>query len=312
MNPLVVDNTMLSTFRVCRRKGFYFIRKGYRPPLTAAPLNFGAVIHSAIAHYLIHKDKEAATVIALRSWRATPEDPDEWRTPEKMVEVLDSVYNNLDFEVVLGKDGTPMVEIEFALPLFLETERDEMEIVRAAGFEGVLYAGIIDLVTKWMQQYFVVDHKTSSYFYRSPKGGTPFVDPKYFDRFKPEAATAGYCWAMNQVFGEPMAGMIINAIGIPKTGKNPIVFSKNAIPWSAEELEEWRQDTVMTIVQLCEAIIKDKWPKCTESCWKFNSPCNYLTLCKTPPSIRDGMLGLYEVRPWNPLEERKKEREALE
>lgn len=320
MKPLIVDNSSISSFRVCPTKYHYRHEENLTTPRVPAALNFGAAVHAGIAAWLRGVDKDKAVAMALQALR--PQElptvgKEEWRTPTHLVELLDVVFAQDKPEVMLGKDGQPVVEAEGLYPLCNPDDypKDLSDALRANGYDSLAYAFILDAVSVLFDTIYVTDHKTTTNV-RGAKGEPAYIDPSFSGSFAVNAQMMGYVWGLQKLIGKKCGGILINAIGIHSyrilspsfTAKDYFCFQRFTVNYTPEQLEEWRLSTIEAVKSMLRMRLSGKYQMTTESCYLYKKPCPYLPLCSIPPSERKELADkLYIREVWDPLEARKKE-----
>jgi hypothetical protein len=246
---------------------------------------------------------------------------EEWRTADRLVQILDVILDQPPIEVIKAPDGKAVVEADFLYPLCTEDEIDRSfwELLSAAGYTEVMYSGILDAVAKFFGEIYVVDHKTTTDV-GGQKGEPAQIRSSFLNGFKPHAATAGYAWGLSKFLGQPVYGVLINGVGIHSSRvlspnfqvKDWLCFTRFTVNYTPEEIEEWRQTTIATVKELLRAKIAGTYAMNSDACYNYNKPCPYLQLCSRPPSQRDTMkTSLYVKDTWDPLQARKKEASRL-
>lgn len=312
MNPLlekilidgafVIDNSNFEVITTCPRAALYQILHKRKSTGHKAALNFGGGIHAGLE--VRYKSPEAVSFCtpvtyseqcsALMSYLEThPIGEDEFRTPTFGADVLRAYNQNCTsepFTVLLDASGAPMVELAFAVP-----------IGEVAGIPCV-WSGKVDVAISWEGRYWVLDHKTTSIL-----GGT------YFNQFYNSNQMIGYCWALEHVLGQQVAGALINVLAIrrpTKTGKS-IEFVRQRFEYPRSRIEEWQGNTLSIIENFfheCEKPLEnesERFPMHTQWCIGKFGQCQYFDVCTVPSQQRMQMLnsGLYEDITWSPLKD---------
>lgn len=284
--------------------------------LTDPALNFGHCIHAGLASFYLDSNAELAKAIAVKSWAPTPENDEEVRTPDKLIEVLDQYFSwpHNGFELVIGKDGKPIVEVTAAHPLLTASDPDRIRnlLVQAGYLPEIIYTGIIDLPIKWNGQIAAADHKTTTWLY-TPKDKPSYIAQDFWGGFELSKQFKGYRWLLNQTTGDNSGSFVLNTIGVSKKNDRNC-FERRDYLWTLSQLEEWRQDVLATVELFLYCKVNNQWPTTGAHyyCNAYRKPCQFQTLCKASPERRGDLLGLYQKSEWNPLEARKKERLKLE
>lgn len=313
-NTLLIDNSTLETFTTCPRQASYHAGLRRHSSADKSALKFGDIVHKALdaryracsAMYAQTAEVEKVMIAVGQTEYETWSPPeDDFRTFSCFVELVKKYGTDYPFEsfdIVKLPDGTPFVEIPFALPvgdLEINAEcfvRDESGSVslRFVGTVHVVWTGKIDLVVRNEGRLYVWDHKTTS-----------VMGPTYFLDFELSHAMQGYNWAVQTMLGEPVAGYVINCLGVrkpTKTGKAFEFMRKvcQADPW---KLTEWQQDTMYIVSDFIENVRRQYAPKHTKWCFGKFGECPYFKVCSMPPEQREMMLssGEFQDVTWSPL-----------
>lgn len=312
-NPLVIDNTWCEAFRTCWAKGNYRHNMHLSGATTPAALNFGGAIHAGLAAFYEGRPTTECCAVAIKAWRPTPDNPDEWRTPDKLLEVLDQYFElpHNKFKLIPDAEGKPLIEVSAAYP-FQVSEAIQAKLILAGYSPEVTYVGILDLPIDNCGSLAIVDHKTTSSIY-TPKDSASYVRMDYWDNYKPSKQLPGYLWLMTNYLGMPVYTGVINVLGLSKSNSRHC-FEKREFMWTPSEIEEWRVDTEYLIGQWLDCKISGYWPTngAPYYCHSYSSTCLYNPLCSVPKEVRESKMGLYTIDEWNPLEARKKEAARLE
>lgn len=324
-----MDNSNLSTFATCPRSGFYKILRKRRLKKSRAALFFGSAIHKALET----RDIEQAKFVTAE-------------TEEKMIDALiekyedvqldDQEYRNLDYAIRTIKeynrvyrfdnelaitlpDGKVAVELPFALHvgdievnqtiLVSDPDIDEGKpTVKYFDKIRVIFTGKIDRVCQKNGEYFVFDHKTTS------MGG-----PTFFDEFYTSLQFKGYKWAVEQILGIRITGVIINGLVCRpplKNGGVNFTFDRHEIYLDDSLIHEWQTTFMLTVQEAFNSFLgqsdydspEQAFPMRTNWCIAKYGRCEYFDACQLPVNQRELMInsGLYEEHTWSPLEEEAK------
>lgn len=292
----VIDNSNFEYITTCPRAAYYQILRKRKGVGNSAALNFGGAIHAGLE--IRYKSSEAVALVTPKTYsnqcsalmdyleRHSIEN-DEFRTGAFAADVLRAYnqnYTSEPFSVLLDAGGTPMVELSFAVP-----------IGEVSGIPCI-WAGKVDVAISWENRFWVLDHKTTSIL-----GGT------YFNQFYNSNQMIGYCWALQHLLNQPIAGALVNVLAIrrpTKTGKS-IEFVRQRFEYPQSRIEEWQDNTLAIIEDFFQMCKKNYWPMHTQWCIGKFGQCAYFDVCTVPTLQREMMLqsGLYEDITWSPLKE---------
>lgn len=294
------DSVSLDLLRTCPRKYFLTMIEGWHERLMPPPLAFGIHFHTCmetwhklLAHGLDKEDAlESVTLLALHLGETLPSG-DTRRTKETLTRTvvwyLDQFADDR-VETLMKKDGSPMVEYSFALPI------DEVE------YKGqktqILYCGHMDRPAKFQGRNYCTDYKTTLYE----------LTPDFFAAFKPSGQMSGYNIAGHIILADGCHGIMIDGIQL---GVNYSRFRRSIISYTPEEIEEDIRDIrewVKLAMQYAEA---DYWPKQPTACGRYfktrereiiDTGCQFREICSKPPNVREIYLkGKFVKRNWDPL-----------
>lgn len=292
----VIDNSNFEYITTCPRAAYYQILRKRKGSGNSAALNFGGAIHAGLE--VRYKSDEGTSLVlpttyskqceALMSYvEKHPIGDDEFRTPTFGAEVLHSYnqhYISEPFQVLEDSLGNKMVELSFAVPI--------------GEINGIpcIWAGKVDIGIQWENRFWVLDHKTTSIL-----GGT------YFNQFYNSNQMIGYCWALQHLLNQSIAGALVNVLAIrrpTKTGKS-IEFVRQRFEYPQSRIEEWQDNTLAIIEDFFHMCEKNYWPMHTQWCIGKFGQCAYFDVCTVPTLQREMMLqsGLYEDITWSPLKE---------
>lgn len=312
MNPLlekilidgafVIDNSNFEVITTCPRAALYQILHKRKSAGHKAALNFGGGIHAGLE--VRYKSPEATVYVLPQTYSAqcealmaylekNPIRDDEFRTPTFAAEVLrqyNQNYTSEPFSVIQDSQGSGLVELAFAVP-----------IGEVSGIPCV-WSGKVDIAIQWEGRYWVLDHKTTS-----------ILGSTYFNQFYNSNQMIGYCWALEHVLGQQVAGALINVLAIrrpTKTGKS-IEFVRQRFEYPRSRIEEWQGNTLSIIENFfheCEKPLEnesERFPMHTQWCIAKFGQCQYFDVCTVPSQQRMQMLnsGLYEDITWSPLKD---------
>lgn len=313
-DTLLIDNSSLEVGCTCHRAmEYYFCRKRQTASERSA-LRFGGIIHKALdlryrAASPMHAQSPAVESVMLASldndFSAWQPPEDDFRTHSFAVELINKygiAYPFESFEVVRLPDGSPFVEVPFAIPLGeVEINSDVTVLLPSGGTATrhvttlkIVWTGKIDLAYVNDGRYYILDHKTTS-----------MMGPSFFQDFELSHPMHGYCWAAEQLLGKPIYGYVINALATrkpTKTGK-ALEFERKVYHLSRPHLDEWKTDTLHIVTDIVSSAVRGYMPKMTKWCVGKYGTCQFHKVCTLPPEQRDFMLGSgeYEQVVWSPL-----------
>jgi hypothetical protein len=300
-DTLLIDNSSLEHFTTCPRQAYYSIVRKLKPSGERSALVFGGIIHKILetryrACTSLHAQSDQVTnlmlAVAEREFAKWTPPEDDFRTYSCAVEFIrryEEQYPFEQFEVLRGQDGSPMIEVPFAIPLGEIEWLDKMV--------KVIWMGKIDLV--YISQngggLYVMDHKTTS-----------IMGPNFAVPFEISHQLYGYAWAVEQLTGQQVSAVVVNGLGMrkpTKTGK-AFEFMRPVIPVQRLLVDEWKLDTMHIVSDFLENCRRGYAPKHTVWCVGKFGECPFRKVCTLPdPAQREVMLesGEFTSNTWSPL-----------
>lgn len=248
-----LDNFALSNHQACPAKYDLRIRKGWQVRSKSAALGFGGAIHAGLADRYRGGSLHSSLSAIHSAWPVS-HPVDDYRDLNKALRVMEEYadeYPRETFDVV-GFPEVPMIEIPFSIQL---TQDDGTPVLTDGGQE-IFYGGIFDGLVEWTGQVYVFEHKSTSQ-----------LGDYYFDQFKPNNQITGYVWAATQLTGRPVAGAVINAIGVYKVGKTK--FKRQITSRSADDLRAWVTNIQASASEIEWHEKRGYWPQRNVSCTQF-------------------------------------------
>lgn len=316
-----IDNSSLEYFSKCARASEYYIVRSREPDRSAASLNFGGALHKGLEVFMRYGVSEATLAKGKANiyehFESRPPPVEEWRTADHAIKVFEKYAKQYPlelWEVARDPQGSPLVEIPFAIPLgsievndFIQYSPSMVvapeEHAWKPHFEAggmyikkvyILWSGRMDAILYWDNQFWVLDHKTTS-----------IAGPGFFNDFLLSMQTVGYTWAGEKILGQQIAGLVLNALICRKptpTGKT-IELVRRRYPYSRDLIEEWEDDVMELITRFFSALKRGKFPKQTAWCQGKYGQCKYHEVCNLPRASRSIHLqsNLFRDVTWNPL-----------
>lgn len=333
---LFIDNSAwMESMSTCSR---YLEYKSLRLRISAvekASLNFGSAIHLALEYrYKHYQNREvddayynAVSEILTAFFSEHPVAGDDWRSLNFCMDTIrryNTKYGIEEFSLLAAdrdienghgelvfRKGEPLVEMPFALPLYVHGRKDQQYSV--PNEIPVFYTGKIDLPISLADQTFILDHKTTAY------GGNMFWDEQ-----RMTSQQRGYVWAFQQLTGLPVAGYMIDMIRTKEpplyvqNGKTATYGGKKCSPdtWWNESLQrerfllsqaavdEWKNNTIDLVEEFFWHYSRGYMPMKTKWCSIYGR-CPYYNVCLLHPDDRQLALasGEFTDNKWSPLKQ---------
>lgn len=293
-----VDNSMIELMTTCPWKSWASFIARRRRNREEPALRFGTHIHAATAlrdlRECLGQSYTFSEQVALleAAFTNTPCENEEWRNFSTASEVVRAYNQHWGLEhctTVKLKDGTPAVELSFALE------------AGKIGDVQVVYAGRIDrLVTYPGEGLFVFDRKTASI------GGETFWQDK---EMNPQGR--GYCWACRespQIGQEPTGYVIDQLLTRPpsKTG-TAIEFARRKF-FTKEppgQLDRWFQNMMAQVETFLWHQQRGVFPRHHAfHCINKYGSCEFLKACEEKTEAKSLEVlagGDFKSNTWSPL-----------
>lgn len=310
----IYDNTRVSDFQTCDRKGFWRHRLHITPDTPSSALAFGSAWHKAMdvvwkqasSQYTNNEIVNAAFQAWLSEWQdrylfPTLDQMDEDQLKEFAARNDETAYEMLHNYVEKRRPFIKSVELfEVEKPFAVPLDPDN---------PNLFYAGLMDKIIKWDGYIWVVDHKTTTSYKKDGYFRSDFIDG-----FSPNSQMDGYMHALHMMYGSQAKGALIDAALVHKTVHEG--FGLIPVERAVSQIDAWLWETHQKIKRIQEQDENYKenadpdmsfmpaYPKNTTACTHYGG-CPYLYLCKVignPASlthIPDG----YKEEKWDPVEE---------
>lgn len=306
LHQIAWDATCLSTYTTCPRKYYYSILYGWRHRRASDAIEYGIKLHAALEHYdkLMLAATDPATALdqtvefalgqcgeyseeAFQGSEVEPQplwhpwlSADNRRTPRTLVRAViwyADQFGAGGIQPLAFDDGTPAVELSFAVPL------------------GGLYllCGHMDgLATMSGRENFIRERKTT----------TTTLSGYYFSRFSPSTQVDTYNLVGRLLYGAlNLRGTILEAC---QTGVTFCRFDRAIFPSSPVRDEEWLGGIHYWIEKAKQDAERNHWPQNRAACDMYGG-CQYRGICTRNEEHRDMFLRAdFEQKLWNPLEVR--------
>jgi hypothetical protein len=320
------DYSKTSCFNACQRKYFLsYVLKRVVDSTPAAP-GFGSLVHLFMSSW--YKDGDFLKAIqVVNKWE--DREGDEKRTQVRMAEILTNYtrqYPSEPWKIIANE-----VPIELRIPVpedfkqFIDRKYVQVDYQPPGSFIELpaitetpefYLIGKVDLVIEWNGWLYGVDHKTTS-----------SLGSSYFNRFKPDLQMFGYTWALRELFGSRVQGMLVNAISTAKTagqvGSKAQAFARQLVTRTQKELDLYPETMISLLwkVHQAEATWEDAasgqpdklayflgsgvarslanfhFPPNFDSCTDYGS-CQYRELCLS--NLAPDLLSKLQPNTWDP------------
>ncbi len=319
---LFVDNTWLERLQTCSRAHQYENLNKRKGAAENAALNFGSGQHlawdwrySTLGNQAVDPvDEEKQVDILTKFYIDNPPPLDDFRNLGHAIECqrqYNRRYQTEPFDILADEENKPMVEKPFALHLYTHKLKASDVIINAGELLGdldeipIIYTGKIDLVLKWDEQTWVMDHKTASQL------GDYFFQDKFASSQLP-----GYCWAIEQTTNLKPVGYAINALRSKAPPAKLSTASASQInAWWDEslardrqylktgQLDEWKNNAIELVERFFYHYSRGYMPMETSWCFGRYGRCQFRGVCDLPEHSRGVELEStnYINNTWSPL-----------
>lgn len=316
------DNTTVSTHRNCPRKCYYRHIKHYRPEGTGIAAGFGISMHGASdsiwkdIHSLPREELNLGT-IAKNALIAFVHKWDEEGLPDQ--DLLQSEFSKRHYDLYNLANAGEIIrsyileKIEIIRRFKLIAVEQPFVVPLYPDRTDVMYCGRIDKVLEdEAGNIWILDHKTTSAY--ATAGG---FRSTFLDSFSPNSQIDGYSYAAIMLYGDRFKGCYIDGILVHKKERKTCHIP---VERDIGHLDNWLSDTREEIGRIEEqkALLKEAkptdkflpvFPKNTNRCFDFNSPCSYLDLCKCIPNPHFETVPMgFVVEEWSPFDKNELEK----
>lgn len=275
--PEVFDNSTVSTWTRCPRKGFYQYSACRSPVGINFPIQWGVgyhkfreVIESLYQKIVLEnkedvKDSDVQSIIFNAGWdSATKVTEGSWIDPEPEHRHSYLTRARLLRACEESFDAWLMEKSEAIYKVLLHEQPFDLELP-----SGHRYGGRFDQLVDWRGKLWVRDFKTTS---RMGKG--------YALRFDPNNQMTGYVWGAQVLSGRPVEGVIIEVVYNTKTkGPDFFQFLSTRTPI---QVRQWSEYIGYEISDIERHMEQGVFPMRTDACDDYGG-CYFRDACK-----RDG------------------------
>ena len=318
---LYIDNSSMELFTTCPRQAYYYIIRKLELNRDRVALDFGGAFHTVLEKlyktygtaYRSAADNQAIIDFAASAitHKPTPEEEqfreaahkrgellppvlctpeDDYRTVSYLVDGVRKYLNQYPaeaFEIAKLPDGSPAVEMPFAMPIgTIETT--------LWGKVAVMWTGKIDMAYRSRGELGIFDHKTTS-----------MMGPGFFSEFEIAHQMYGYAAAVEYILHEPVKAITINGLGCRKPTRTgtQFEFNRHTIPVNTDLLNEWHEDSLALVSDFLSHCERGYFPKATKWCVAKYGSCQYRAICSLSPQHRELALSTSEFKKvtWSPL-----------
>jgi hypothetical protein len=294
--PLVWNDSLRAAFVSCPQAAFWEFFQHYKETSPNVHLHAGKAWASALektrlAYYGDKKDAITAQALGLAELIFSYGDfvcPERGsgsnKSLDRLIEAFQYYFQAFPLETdpvqpYYGRDGKPMVEFNFALPIDPALRHPETG-------DPILYAGRADMIATYAGALTVYDDKTTS-----------ALGPSWGYQWQRRSQFSAYAWAA-RAYGIPVTQVIVRGIAILKTSINHAQIPTIRLQ---HHVDEWHRQVKADIQRAIDMWKRGWWDKnLSDSCASFGS-CQFMQPCmsKTPEDWLKGPD--YQQRIWDPV-----------
>ena len=259
------------TLQECPRRYYYENVLRRVPAKTAVELTFGKLFHDGIEiftrAYYSGKDFDSAVSEMLETLMITSQvlPDDKNRNRPNLIRSL--VWFALEMQDNQAKpiiiNGELAIEVPYSIPLGSSRETGE-DFMLEGYFDSIVDIGDIRAIK---------EYKTT----------TRGLDDNYFDSFSPNTQITCYAYAAMIAFNPGITQVYLHAAHV---GVGFTAFATRLISRNAALLHEFAKDLDYYLQQAEHFAVQQYWPKNESACFR----CNFKEVCRTTPSVREGIL----------------------
>lgn len=290
----LIDSSIISTFRSCRRKFYWNYVQKFKPLGTSIHLIAGGAFAAGIEAARIEQFKPANAARQLHTdqlcWAAMAAFAKAWGDYPEMGEEAKNFHNTFHaleryleefppftdmVQPVIKPDGMPATEFSFAIPL---------PVNNPAG-EPYIFAGRFDLLGRIGDLIVVQDEKTTS-----------ALGPSWLRQWDLRGQFLGYTWACRQL-GYHVDHCVVRGIAIQKTQHQ---FLPVPVQYSDHLIERWYEELLNTCHEINYHFEHKLWPyNFADACSSYGG-CSFHDLCLSRNP--EPWLTNYEHNSWSPIQ----------
>ena len=262
----------LDTLQTCPRKYFYSYVLGVKTDWNRPAPSFGRFFHSGCEIYRKTLAETGDPDLAIDNavnygleigweWEG-----DEARNNFTLVRALIWYFDkwkNDSLEILTLASGRPAIEVSFKIALPL-TNPDG---------EPYLLTGFMDNLVSFMGTPMVHEMKTTK----------TTIGENYYAQYTMSNQVSAYCLAGSVHFGSAISDLLIDATQIGVTMSE---FGRSPQRRTAEQLEEWLDNTLVSLQDAERFAEKNHWPMNLSACNHYGG-CPFRAHCSQLPSMRD-------------------------
>lgn len=291
--PLLLDSSMISTFRACRYKFYISYIQRLKPLGVSIHLIAGGAFAAGIEAARIAQFRDspgrqlslddlclAAMPAFSKAWGLFESSTEDAKNFHNTFHALERYmleyppFNDL-VKPYIKPDGMPATEFSFSIPL---------PVNNPAG-EPYLFAGRFDLLGKMGDLFVIQDEKTTS-----------ALGQYWLQQWDLRGQFIGYTWACRQL-GYPVDHCIVRGIAIQKTQHQ---FAVVPVQYSTHLINRWYEELIYTCHEINYCWATGRWGyNLGDACSSYGG-CSFKDLCLT--NEPEKFLSNFEPNEWTPIQ----------
>ncbi len=312
--PLVLDNTIMSSWAGCQTKTFYNHMMHLSSGKVSVHLHFGGAFAEGLekARKAFYTDGKSEWEAVTIGQEAAVKYYGDFQPPDKSPKTSDRLWGLLEayfFTYRLSEDSAPPVEladgthgIEYSAMIELPYKHPELDI-------PLFYTGRLDMLVEYNGMRLMLDDKTT--------GG--YFSKTWAKSWDTRSQFTGYSWLLKES-GIDVRGALIRGCAILKGSYK---FAECVTTRSDTEVEIWEANLHRRVEEMLYAYAQyrngtdsDKtdagvtWKSYNQNasneCNSFMRPCHYMDVCKNP-KMEMYFPTEYAQHIWLPHEQRRME-----
>lgn len=288
--PIYIDNTMLTSFRACRRQFHTSFVENIASRATSPHLHAGGALAHAFEHTrkAFHIEKLPEDIAILRGVQALMEFWGDYEPPQGISKTFTATCDAFlayfkewplaTDPIQPHENSSRPFEHTFAYPI--------PEAIHPITGDPYLYCGRFDMFGRHISAEWIVDEK-------STQGS---LGESWASSWDMRGQFIGYTWAGKREGRDKLMGCCVRGIAIQKT---QTYFREVFIPYTDTIIQRWYDTLVKDLNRMSECWRNDDWDyNFGEACASYGG-CGYTKLCTA--DVRENWLSMYKPRNWNPL-----------
>ena len=309
--PLVLDNTKRSTYRLCKAKYYLQHLHGLQSNYGSTALRYGSTWHGVQegfnkwvkenGWYKTQEEYIAALSAGLEHGNKVWEEESEsklFHTDFKNFNTAADAFNQYLTYFAEDKNHLEIIDTEkkFSCPIEPESEAEARMLAK---LPPVIFTGKIDLCVKMDGMNWIQDFKTTGWY----------LD-KVIQQANRSPQLIGYSYASKEVLDFEVAGCLCSFHFLASTkskvtgeyGKVRFDFRRVPQIYTENDISAWKLAFLDTCIDIQRSMEENLWPQSFDNCYQYGA-CPYLKLCQQHVEFEELNLEGFHEAFWDVLEE---------